>query len=88
MNQTETSLLSQLLDSVGKCFTPEVASRIADLRASAEFEERLEYLGDRCTEGQLTPEEKEEYETYVQTINFLSILQAKARKIRAQAASN
>ena len=88
MNQTETTFLSQLLDSVGECFTPEVASRIADLRTSAQFEERLEYLGDRCTEGQLTSEEKEEYESYVQIINFISILQAKARKIRAQLASN
>lgn len=84
MNQTETTILGQLLDPIGKCLTPDVARRIADLRAPAEVQERLEILAERCTEGQLTEEEKDEYDVYVKALNFIAILQAKARKIRAQ----
>ena len=88
MNQTQVSTNSQMLDMVGRCFTPEVAARIADIRASAEVQERLDYLSERCNEGQLTGEEKEEYESCVHVINFISILPAKARKIRSGAATS
>lgn len=81
MNQTETSLLGQLMEWVGRCLTPETAGRLAGLRASEEFQERLEFLADRCTEGQLTDDEKSEYEVYVHFIDFISILQAKSRNI-------
>ena len=86
MNQTQVSIYGQMLDSVGRCFTPDVAARIAEIRASAEVQERLEYLAERCNEGQLTEEEKDEYESCVHVINFISILQAKARKIRSGSA--
>jgi uncharacterized protein YnzC (UPF0291/DUF896 family) len=42
---------------------------------------RIDTLADKCTEGQLTPEEREEYETYVQASRFIAILQAKARNL-------
>jgi hypothetical protein len=37
MNQTTTSLFGQMMDSIGECFTPEVAARIVALRASEEL---------------------------------------------------
>jgi hypothetical protein len=76
--------LDRLLDPVTRCLTPEAASRLVELRADPELQERMDLLGDKSTEGELTPEEREEYETYVRTSRFIAILQAKARKLLAQ----
>ena len=42
---------------------------------------RLDELGDKSNEGTLTAAEREEYETYVRAIDFIGILQAKARAV-------
>jgi hypothetical protein len=80
----EMPTLDRLLDPVTRSLTPEVARRLVELRADPEIQARIDALADKCTEGQLTPEEREEYETYVQAIHIIAILQAKARKLLAQ----
>ncbi len=86
MSQTEANLaLDRLLSPVMECLTPEVARRLVDLRADPAFQDRLDLLADKCTEGDLTPPEREEYDTYVHAIHIISILQAKARKLLAAA---
>lgn len=84
MNQIqETVTLDRLLDPVTRCLTPEVARQLVDLRADPELQARVDMLADKCTEGQLSVEEREEYETYVRFSRFIAILQAKARKLLA-----
>ena len=78
------SILAQLLAPVGDCLTPDVARHLVDLHASAEVQTRLEELADKCTEGQLSPEERAEYETAVAAIEFISVLQAQARRMLRQ----
>jgi hypothetical protein len=80
---SSTSILNRLLEPVSRCLTPEAARQLVDLRADPQFQERLDALADRCTEGLLTPEEREEYETYVRALHIIAILQAKARKLLA-----
>lgn len=85
MSQTPmTVTLDKLLDPVTRCLTPEVARRLVELRADPELQSRVDALAEKNTEGQLTPEEREEYETYVRVSRFIAILQAKARKLLAQ----
>ena len=79
----ETVILDRLLEPVSRCLTPDVARQLVALRADSQFQERLDALADRCTEGLLTPEERDEYETYVRAIHIIAILQAKARKLLA-----
>jgi hypothetical protein len=79
----ETSVLDRLLDPVGRCLTPEVAGRLVALRADPAVQERLEHLAARNTEGDLTAEERSEYDTYVRALEFIAILQAKARAVLA-----
>jgi predicted restriction endonuclease len=69
------SLLERLLTPVGDCLTPDVARHLVDLHASADVQARLEELADKCTEGQLSAEERAEYETAVAAIEFISVLQ-------------
>lgn len=75
--------LDRILAPVGRCLTPEVALALVSLRADDETQERLDELAERSTEGCLTPAEREEYTAYVSAIDFLSVLQAKARAVLA-----
>lgn len=73
--------LDRLLDPVSRCLTPEVAREIAGLRADPAVQERIDELADKSTEGNLSPQERSEYETYVGAIDFIAALQAKARAV-------
>jgi hypothetical protein len=85
MSQTlESSAVDRLLDPVSQCLTPEVARRIIELRAEPELQARVDVLAERCSQGELSPEEREEYEAYVRGSRFVALLQAKARKLLAQ----
>jgi hypothetical protein len=76
---SDTAVLDQLMEPVGRCFTPDVARRIAGLRASPDVQARLDELADKSQEGTLTSEERKLYESCVRTVNFIGVLQAQAR---------
>jgi hypothetical protein len=76
-----TPILERLLDPIGRVLTPEVAQQLVTLQADPAVQVRLEELADKCTEGQLSAEERTEYETYVRAIEFVAVLQAKARRL-------
>jgi hypothetical protein len=84
MNQDQpTAVLDQLFDPVGECLTPEVARRLVGLRASAEVQARLDELAERCSDGTLTEDERRKYESFLRAVNFIGVLQAKARALLA-----
>jgi hypothetical protein len=80
MKRTSTTL-DRLVDPVVNTFTPEVAKALVRLRADPQLQARMDELAEKCNEGQLTPEEREEYETSVRFANYLAIIQAKARRL-------
>jgi hypothetical protein len=71
--------LDRLLEPFADCLTPEVAAKVADLRADDATQDRIDYLADRANDGLLTEEERDEYEGYLHAIDVIAILQAKAR---------
>jgi hypothetical protein len=42
---------------------------------------RLEELAQKCAGGQLSADERTEYETYVQGLEFIAVLQAQDRSL-------
>ena len=84
----ENLVLDEVLEPVARCFTPEVARQIAALRAASTLQVRLDELAGKANEGELTEEERAQYEAYVEAIDVISILQAKARKILADNAAS
>lgn len=76
-----SAVLNELFDPVSACLTPDVARRIAGLRASPQVQQTLDELAEKSTEGTLTSAERADYETYVRAINFIGLLQAKARAV-------
>ncbi len=79
-----TEVLEELFDPVGECLTPEVASRLVALRAPPKVQARIDELADKCSDGTLAPEERAVYESYLRAINFIGVLQAKARRVLAE----
>jgi hypothetical protein len=76
---TATDFLDRILDPVAECFTPEVARRLAELRADPQTQDRLDALAAKANEGRLTPDEEIAYRQAIDAMDLLAILQAKAR---------
>jgi hypothetical protein len=81
MKALEAPALDRILDPVGRALTPEVAWRLVALRVDAKTQARVDRLARRCNDGKLTAGERAEYETYVTAIDFVAVLQAKARAV-------
>ena len=79
-----SDVLSRLLEPVCRMMPVAFARELAGLRASPEVQARVDELADKCNEGQLTAEERAEYDAYVDAIDLISILQAKARSVLAR----
>jgi hypothetical protein len=82
------NILDRFLDPFGAFLTPEVARRLVDFRVDEQTQARIDELADKCNEGQLTPAEREEYDTYISVIDFITVLQAKARTVVEQSMAN
>ena len=72
-------VLERLLEPVSSSLNDEAARRLIGLKADRKAQARIAKLARKCNEGELTPEERYEYETYVMAGEFIAILQAQAR---------
>ena len=72
--------IENVLGAVGDCLDATSAEALLRLRAPADLQARIETLAGRCTEGELSEEERDEYEALVRVGNFIAILQARARR--------
>jgi hypothetical protein len=81
MKKLDASVLNRLFDPLGRIFTPEVARKLVNYRFDTKAQARIDKLARKCNEGKISDHEYREYETYVHTIDFIAILQAKARSI-------
>jgi hypothetical protein len=76
-------LLDRLLDPIGQALTPEAARRLLAVRADAEAQRRMDELAERANEGQLSQDEREQYESLVAAAGVIAVLQTKARAVLA-----
>jgi hypothetical protein len=77
----QKQVLDRFLDPVRDILSPEIARALADLRADAITQQRIEDLAARHHEGQLNPDELAGYEALVSASNVMAVLQAKARSV-------
>lgn len=77
----QTSILDRVLEPVADCLTRDVAAKLVALRADTETQARVDELADKANEGTLSAEERAEYDRYREAFHFVTILQAKARKL-------
>ena len=79
-----TNYIDKFLEPVADSLTPEVARRILEIKFDPSVQARVRELADKANEGTLAMDEREEYEDYVEAVDFIGILQAKARSALAR----
>lgn len=75
-----SATLETVLGAVGQCLDRRSAEALLRLRADERLQSRIEELAERCTEGLLSEDEREEYDGLIRVGNFIAILQDKARQ--------
>jgi hypothetical protein len=86
MKTLDPPVLDRMLDSLGRILTPEVARKLVKFRFDAKSQTHISKLARKCNEGKLSTDERREYETYIYAIDFIAILQAKARALLKRSA--
>ena len=77
-------LLDRILEPICSSLNAKAAQKILALKADGKTQARVSKLADKCNEGELTPEERREYEMYLMANHFIAILKAKARILLAR----
>lgn len=60
---------------------PEQIHQIVQFRGDQALQDRIDELASKCTEGELTNEERAEYEGYVRANSFIATRQMRARRL-------
>jgi hypothetical protein len=84
MQMLKAPPLERLLEPLARALTPAAARAVVAFRADPETQARIAELADKCNEGQLSPDEREEYEAFVRAIDLIAILQSQARRLLAK----
>jgi hypothetical protein len=84
---TTATALHQLFDSVGNCLTLDVASKLQEVRVTDELQSQLDRWASLNNEGGLSSDDRQQYEAILRALNFIAVLQAKAKRI-ASASTN
>ena len=87
-SMTTSTALHQLFDSVGNCLSLEAASKLRELRVTDELQSQLDSWATRNSEGVLEAEERQQYEAILRALNFVAVLQAKARHIAEESSGS
>jgi hypothetical protein len=87
MKNMNHTVLDRFLRPFTECLTPEVAQRIVNLQLDSQSQSRLDELAAKANEGQLTDDERQEYEEFVEGIDLIGILKARARTVLVQSMS-
>ena len=80
MNAATENMVGRFLEPVFLRLPAESARQIVDLEADEELQSRIELLAQKANEGELTEQEREEYEMYISAGDILATLQALARR--------
>ena len=76
---TDRNSLEQLLRPLRRGLNAELAALLLRIQADDEVQARYDFLADRNTEGQLSPQEHDELAAMVRANSLLAVLKAEAR---------
>lgn len=79
-----SNILDCLLNPVVDCFNRESAERLVELQIAPDTKARIEELAQKANEGRLSDVERSEYTEYVEAMDWIAILQNKARESLAR----
>ena len=68
-----------MLDLAAGCFDAPTLNALGRLRLGPKMEARVQRLAVKANEGELTPHERDEYQSYIKTSELLTLIQLRAR---------
>ncbi len=81
MTQQKTAtVLDMLLGQLSRCLGAESARQVVEIRIDPAVRSRIDALAERVGEDLLTDEERTEYRTLVNALDFITALQNMARR--------
>jgi hypothetical protein len=72
--------LDALFEPLSRCLDSESARRISEFRIDPGVQARVDLLAEKANQGELTDDERTEYEAFINASDFISILKLKARR--------
>lgn len=79
----DTDAFERGTDGILRFFTVDQARELIAFRGDESLRNRIDELARKCNEGELSDQERAEYEGYARANQFIAVLQAKARKLLA-----
>jgi len=76
--------LDRMLQPITEAMSLDFANKLISLRADEELLSHIEQLREKANHGTMTAEEEAEYREFVEAVDVISILQAKARRVLAK----
>jgi hypothetical protein len=86
MSATVATLLDGVLATWAEGLTPQSAEQVLRFQLGPDIQQRVDALADGAAEGKLSQPELKEYEEFVEAIDLLGVLKAKARDVLAKRA--
>lgn len=74
-------LLDQIIEPFAACLTQDAARKIVAITADDATQNRVDALAEKANQGILTRIEQSEYDRYLAAFHFVTILQARARRL-------
>lgn len=78
-------LVNEIFDLLGEQMSPDLATRLLSMRPDEATVARLDELGDKANEGQLTDAERAEYDRYLWLGEVMAKMQYRAKRLLAGA---
>lgn len=76
-----STILDRLIEPFADCLTTVAAEKISALRADPETQARVDELADKANQGMLTEADRLEYERISAAFHFVTVMQARARRV-------
>ncbi len=77
----ETNVLDWLIEPFAECLTIEAAWKIVAMKADDASQHYVDLLADKANQGTLTEDEKSEYDRCLAAFHFITVMQARARRL-------
>jgi hypothetical protein len=75
----EPAIWARLMQTPGDELSPEAAQYLLSIRFGESDVHRMRHLAERSEDGELTDEERAEFDSYLHVGNLLAVIQSKAR---------
>lgn len=75
------TIFHRVLEPIPRSLPPEKTQQIAQAEADERFQQRVEDLARKANEGELTADERREFQAYIDAGDVVATMRAVARKL-------